>query len=111
MARRHNVLGVAVTGPGPYTYQWSRGDDWLPNPTTNPTYVIDNYGYGITEADNGVYTVGGATVPAPKSQLRLHRTRPGADHYQSTRPSPGHGRVCGVSFRWVRTGTCPTGIR
>ncbi|HPY30296.1 MAG TPA: PA14 domain-containing protein [Verrucomicrobiota bacterium] len=52
-----NVLGVAVTGPGPYTYQWSRGDDWLPNPTTNPTYVIDNYGYGITEADNGVYTV------------------------------------------------------
>lgn len=52
-----NTLGVTATGSGSYTYQWTWSGGWLANPTTDRTYVIDNFGYGVSEADNGVYTV------------------------------------------------------
>ena len=52
-----NVLGVPVTGVGPYTYSWTWSGGALPNPTSNPTYVIDGYGNGQSVSDSGTYTV------------------------------------------------------
>jgi hypothetical protein len=52
-----NTLGVSATGSGSYTYQWTWSGGYLANPTTDRTYVIDNYGYGVSDADNGLYTV------------------------------------------------------
>lgn len=52
-----NTLGVTVSGPGTYTYQWSWSGGALPNPTTGPTYTIDGFGSGVSDTDNGLYTV------------------------------------------------------
>jgi hypothetical protein len=42
-----NTLGVPVSGPGPYTYQWTWSGGSLPNPSTNQTYLIDGLGAGV----------------------------------------------------------------
>jgi len=51
-----NVIGVSVTGVGPYTYQWTFNNGGLSNPTTDPTYTIGDPS-GVSSADDGVYTV------------------------------------------------------
>lgn len=52
-----NTLGVSVTGPGSYTYQWTLDGAGLPNAADGPTYTIDGGGSGLSLADNGLYTV------------------------------------------------------
>lgn len=52
-----NVLGVTVSGPGTYTYQWSWSNGGLSNPSTDRTYTIDGGGAGVSAVDNGTYTV------------------------------------------------------
>lgn len=52
-----NTIGVAVTGTGSYTYQWTWSGGFLGNQSDLPTYTIDGYGGGMSSFDNGVYTV------------------------------------------------------
>lgn len=55
-----NIIGPPVTGPGPYTYQWSWSGGSLYNNTTARTYMVDaNDGSanGMSAANNGTYTV------------------------------------------------------
>lgn len=55
-----NIIGPPVTGPGPYTYQWSWSGGPLYNNTTARTYTVDaNDGSanGMSAANSGTYTV------------------------------------------------------
>lgn len=54
-----NTIGIAVAGPGPYTYEWSLAGGYLYNPNTESTYTIGggNYGRGADGSDAGVYRV------------------------------------------------------
>jgi len=51
-----NVLGATITGPGPYTYQWSFNNGGLSNPTTDSAYIIGDPN-GISSSDAGIYSL------------------------------------------------------
>jgi len=52
-----NTLAVTVTGPGPYTYQWSKSGYGQIGDATDASYKVGDLAGGLTTADSGLYTL------------------------------------------------------
>jgi hypothetical protein len=52
-----NTLAVIVSGPGPYTYQWSRSGWGQIGGATETSYKVGDVAGGLTTGDSGLYTL------------------------------------------------------